>query len=165
MSLAQVFSCQFCEIPKNTFFTEHLRTTASVTKSKFHFLYYADEILVICRWWRSLLTTRDLLEIAMLQMYSKKLLVFTLINLTCFFEFFSRRETGFVSLKESNCDTRKNVYFTSKALFLLEIIRFYLSRYSNVMTSSNAQAWNRKNILLNNLGGKHCLVMKFGQFI
>ena len=28
-SLAQVFSCEFCEISKNTFFTEHLRTTAS----------------------------------------------------------------------------------------------------------------------------------------
>ena len=29
-TLAQVFSCKFCEIYKNTFFTEHLRTTASV---------------------------------------------------------------------------------------------------------------------------------------
>ena len=28
-TLAQVFSCEFCEIFKNTFFTEHLRTTAS----------------------------------------------------------------------------------------------------------------------------------------
>ena len=28
-SLAQVFSCEFCEISKNTFSTEHLRTTAS----------------------------------------------------------------------------------------------------------------------------------------
>ena len=28
-SLAQVFSCEFCEISKNTFFTEHLRTTTS----------------------------------------------------------------------------------------------------------------------------------------
>ena len=27
-SLAQAFSCVFCEISKNTFFTEHLRTTA-----------------------------------------------------------------------------------------------------------------------------------------
>ena len=30
-NLAQVFSCEFCEIFKNTFFTEHLRETASVT--------------------------------------------------------------------------------------------------------------------------------------
>ena len=29
-ALAQVFSCEFCEISKNTFFTEHLWTTASV---------------------------------------------------------------------------------------------------------------------------------------
>ena len=28
-SVAQVFSCEFCEIFKNTFFTEHLRTTYS----------------------------------------------------------------------------------------------------------------------------------------
>ena len=29
MTLAQVFSCEFCEISKNIFFTEHLWTTAS----------------------------------------------------------------------------------------------------------------------------------------
>ena len=28
-TLAQVFSCEFCEISKNTFFTEHLCKTAS----------------------------------------------------------------------------------------------------------------------------------------
>ena len=30
-TLAQVLSCEFCEISKNTFFTEHARATASVT--------------------------------------------------------------------------------------------------------------------------------------
>ena len=29
-TLAQVFSCEFCDISKNTFFAEHLRVTASV---------------------------------------------------------------------------------------------------------------------------------------
>ena len=29
-TLAQVFSCEFCEISKNTFFTKHLWATASV---------------------------------------------------------------------------------------------------------------------------------------
>ena len=29
-ALAQVFSCEFCEISKNNFFTEYLRTTAFV---------------------------------------------------------------------------------------------------------------------------------------
>ena len=33
------------------------------------------------------------------------------------------------------------------------------------MTSSNAQAWNRKHTLLNNLGSKRSLVMKFDQFM
>ena len=28
-TLAQAFSCEFCEISKNAFFTEHLRETAS----------------------------------------------------------------------------------------------------------------------------------------
>ena len=32
--LAQVFSCEFCEISNNTFFTEHLRATASVCCKK-----------------------------------------------------------------------------------------------------------------------------------
>ena len=37
--LAQMFSCEFCEIFKNTFFTEHLRTTASENvKSKNSFV-------------------------------------------------------------------------------------------------------------------------------
>ena len=30
----------------------------------------------------------------------------------------------FLSLKESTCETRKNVYFTLKALFVLEKIKF-----------------------------------------
>ena len=30
-TLAQVFSCEFCKISKNTFFTEHLWATASIT--------------------------------------------------------------------------------------------------------------------------------------
>ena len=31
-SLTQVFSCEFCEISKNTFFTEHLLATVSDSK-------------------------------------------------------------------------------------------------------------------------------------
>ena len=34
-TLAQVFSCEFCEISKNTFFTEHLCATASII-----YMYY-----------------------------------------------------------------------------------------------------------------------------
>ena len=72
----------------------------------------------------------------------------------------------FVCLKENTCETKKNVfYFTSKALFVLDIIKFYIFRYSNVMTSSNAEARNTKHISLNNLGSKHSLVMKFGKFM
>ena len=44
-----------------------------------------------------------------------------------------------------------------------QILTFF--RYSNVMTTSNAQAWNTKHILLNNLGNKQSLVMKFSQFM
>ena len=36
-TLAQVFSYEFCEISKNTFFTEHLRATASV------YLHYSSD--------------------------------------------------------------------------------------------------------------------------
>ena len=59
----------------------------------------------------------------------------------------------FVCLTESTCETRKNAfYFTLKALLVLEIINFWHFRYSNIMTSSNAQAWNTKHILVNNFG-------------
>ena len=34
-TLAQVFSCEFCEISKSTFFTEHLWVTASGVASQF----------------------------------------------------------------------------------------------------------------------------------
>ena len=72
----------------------------------------------------------------------------------------------FVCLKESTCETWKNVfYFTSKALFVIETIKFYLSRYSNTMMTSNAQAWNTQHTLLNNLRSKYSLVKKFGQFM
>ena len=49
----------------------------------------------------------------------------------------------FVNLKEGTCGTMKNVYFTSKALFVLQKTKFQIFRfkfYSNFMTSSNAQA-------------------------
>ena len=41
-TLAQVFSCEFCEISKNTFFTEHLRATASVRFKKMLTLHSAE---------------------------------------------------------------------------------------------------------------------------
>ena len=39
-TLAQVFSCEFCETLKNTFFMEHFRTTASV-----HYLLKNTELV------------------------------------------------------------------------------------------------------------------------
>ena len=69
----------------------------------------------------------------------------------------------FLSLIESTCGTRKNVfYFTSEALFVLEKIKCQYYTFSNFMTSSNAQAQNKKYVLLNTLGSKHNLLMKFG---
>ena len=47
----------------------------------------------------------------------------------------------FLSLKESTCETRKNVfYFISSAIFVLEKIKFWNFRYSSFMMSSNARA-------------------------
>ena len=37
-TLAQVFSCEFCEVSKNTFFTEYLWTTVSRAGSLIYFL-------------------------------------------------------------------------------------------------------------------------------
>ena len=41
-TLAQVFSCEFCEISKNTFFTEHVWATA------FELLYFHVELNDLC---------------------------------------------------------------------------------------------------------------------
>ena len=41
-NLAQVFSCEICEILKDTFFTEHLRTTASRINTNKEHSYYSS---------------------------------------------------------------------------------------------------------------------------
>ena len=41
-TVAQVFSCEICEISKNTFFTEHIWTTASMSSQ--HFGWDLDEL-------------------------------------------------------------------------------------------------------------------------
>ena len=42
--LAQVFSCEFCIISKNTFFTEHVWATASEMIKKDNFFYLLKEL-------------------------------------------------------------------------------------------------------------------------
>ena len=62
-SLTRVFSCEFCEISKNTFFTEHLRTTAVETRFSsfcaltflvsislvFNFYYFCSMLWIQCQ--------------------------------------------------------------------------------------------------------------------
>ena len=52
-TLAQVFSCEFCKISKNTFFIEHLWTTASEL-ANIHFLYYDPKNIYEQMWPQSL---------------------------------------------------------------------------------------------------------------
>ena len=48
-TLAQVFSCEFCEIFENIFFTEHLRTTAPGCKTNYSSEKWKnDKISVYC---------------------------------------------------------------------------------------------------------------------
>ena len=45
-TLTQVFFCEFCEISKNTVFTEHLRMAASIKKTEnkpFTFRFHHDK--------------------------------------------------------------------------------------------------------------------------
>ena len=63
-------------------------------------------------------------------------------------------------LKQKNA-----LHFISMTVLVLEMFKFKNFRILNLKTSSNAYAWNKKCILLNNLGGKHSLVMKFVQFM
>ena len=48
--LAQVFSCEFCEIPKNTSFTDHLRATASGLKSRWLGLFHVFKYCLFRVW-------------------------------------------------------------------------------------------------------------------
>ena len=43
-TLAQVFSCAFCEVSKNTFFTEHLWMSSSVV----NLVFYVQIFVLIC---------------------------------------------------------------------------------------------------------------------
>ena len=44
--MAQVFSCESCEISKNTFFTEHLPTTASILQQGQGLSLFVQQLLV-----------------------------------------------------------------------------------------------------------------------
>ena len=45
--LAQVFSCEFCEISKNTLFTEHLWASTSVLRKNLSiFAFYHERLLL-----------------------------------------------------------------------------------------------------------------------
>ena len=70
----------------------------------------------------------------------------------------------FVYLKESTCEVTEDVfYFTSK---LFSFLRSNF-KFSDIQMSwrdvIKCVTWNTKHILLNNLGSKHSLVIKFGQ--
>ena len=43
-ALAQMFSCEICEISKNTFFIEHLQVTASDFKNRFYTLFWCSAV-------------------------------------------------------------------------------------------------------------------------
>ena len=45
-TLALVFSCEFCEISKNTFFTEHLWATVSVSFFKFASVLFVNTFII-----------------------------------------------------------------------------------------------------------------------
>ena len=71
----------------------------------------------------------------------------------------------FVCLKEKTCETRENVfYFTSKVHFIRDnqILNFHIFKCHDIIKCLSI---NAKPIFLNNLGGKHSLIMKFGQFM
>ena len=48
-TLAQVFSCEFCEISKNTYFTEHVWTTASIYGNFYSFQSSGNTLIIIER--------------------------------------------------------------------------------------------------------------------
>ena len=53
------------------------------------------------------------------------------------------------------------MHFISITVLVFEIFKFKNSRILNLKRSWNTYAWNKKSILLNNLGEKNNLVLKF----
>ena len=72
----------------------------------------------------------------------------------------------FACPQEGTCEIKKNVfYFTSKALFSSgdnQILNFQMFKCHDLITCRRMKL---KHILLNNLGNKRSLEMKFGQFM
>ena len=69
----------------------------------------------------------------------------------------------FLSLKESFCETRKNVFILlQKLLPLLRKSKFWIFKFYEFIKCLSIK---QEIILLNNLGSKHSLLMKFGLFM
>ena len=73
----------------------------------------------------------------------------------------------FVCLKESTCETRKIFFVSLRELFSFFFFGSNLN-FSDIQTSWRHQMpkhETRKNILMNNVGSKLSLLMKFGRFL
>ena len=64
-TLVQVFSCQFCEISKNTFFTEHLWTTVLLLLNSNYIQAYPQ--VSLRQFFRSLKEISEILENSMVK--------------------------------------------------------------------------------------------------
>ena len=83
--LAQAFSCVFCEMFKNTFFTEHLRTTAAKAKNVSHMMGPFSRIFIIkitkniskniTFWWKLLQNTKQNIQKTFILFFQKRLQV------------------------------------------------------------------------------------------
>ena len=72
----------------------------------------------------------------------------------------------FECLKESTCETRRNIFFNFKSSlrsWYNQILTFQIFKCHDFIKF--LEAWNMKHILLNNLRSKQSLVIKFDQFM
>ena len=99
-TLASVFSCEFCEISKSTFFTEYFRTTASVTSFK-KMKYVLCLNLIPCM-------VQELIFIQLFQRINKFHISFT----------FNRKQNPSYQLSLHSCTINKKNIFFSFSIFL-----------------------------------------------
>ena len=57
-----MFSCEFCEISKNTFFTEHILATASVSHIKIYWVLLQKKVQDDLEFWKPLFQMFTCLE-------------------------------------------------------------------------------------------------------
>ena len=135
-----MISCEFCKISKNTFFTEHLWTTASFLKER---LWHRCFPVIFVKFLRTPFLQKHLWTTASLYMglYIKLLYILLLYMLLPKYERYSKKLNENISLTTSACwitynDTYVLLQFEEFLFFIIVITESKTSQMSHLISDS-----------------------------